>query len=47
VDSHVYDTLIVSDLHLGADMSRARDALFILRQLRYRRLILNGDIFPT
>jgi len=27
VDSHVYDTLILSDLHLGADMSRARDAL--------------------
>ena len=45
MDSHVYDTLIVSDLHLGADMSRARDALYILRQLRYRRLILNGDIF--
>jgi UDP-2,3-diacylglucosamine pyrophosphatase LpxH len=45
VDSHVYDTLIVSDLHLGADMSRARDALRVLRRLRYRRLILNGDIF--
>ena len=45
MDSHVYDTLILSDLHLGADMSRARDALRILRQLRYRRLILNGDIF--
>ena len=38
MDSHVYDTLILSDLHLGADMSRARDALRILlapvRQLR-------------
>lgn len=45
MDSHVYDTLILSDLHLGADMSRARDALSILRHLRYRRLILNGDIF--
>jgi UDP-2,3-diacylglucosamine pyrophosphatase LpxH len=45
VDSHVYDTLILSDLHLGADMSRARDALRLLRNTSYRRLILNGDIF--
>lgn len=40
-----YDTLILSDLHLGADMSRARDALCVLRKNRYRRLILLGDIF--
>jgi len=45
VDSHVYDTLILSDLHLGADISRARDAMRVLQQNRYRRLILNGDIF--
>jgi UDP-2,3-diacylglucosamine pyrophosphatase LpxH len=40
-----FDTLILSDLHLGADMSRARDALHVLRKNRYRRLILLGDIF--
>ncbi|MGA3093023.1 MAG: UDP-2,3-diacylglucosamine diphosphatase [Terriglobales bacterium] len=40
-----YDTLILSDLHLGADMSRAREALRVLRETRYRRLILLGDIF--
>src|SRR5271170_4346390 len=40
-----YDTLILSDLHLGADMSRARDALRVLRDTQYRRLILLGDIF--
>jgi len=45
VDSRVYDTLILSDLHLGADMSRAREALRVLRETRYRRLILLGDIF--
>lgn len=45
MDSHVYDTLILSDLHLGADISRARDAMRVLQQNRYRRLILNGDIF--
>jgi len=40
-----YDTLILSDLHLGADMSRAREALAVLQQNSYRRLILLGDIF--
>jgi len=40
-----YDTLILSDLHLGADMSRAREALEVLQQNSYRRLILLGDIF--
>jgi len=40
-----YDTLILSDLHLGADMSRAREALQVLQQISYRRLILLGDIF--
>ena len=40
-----YDTLILSDLHLGADMSRAREALRVLQQNQYRRLILLGDIF--
>lgn len=41
----VYDTLILSDLHLGADISRAREALHVLRDNSYRRLILLGDIF--
>ena len=41
----IYDTLILSDLHLGADMSRAREALLVLRENQYRRLILLGDIF--
>jgi len=39
------DTLILSDLHLGADMSRAREALRVLKEIQYRRLILLGDIF--
>ena len=41
----VYDTLILSDLHLGADMSRAQEALRVLQETSYRRLILLGDIF--
>ena len=40
-----FDTLIISDLHLGSELSRARDALDLLQSLRYQRLILLGDIF--
>jgi UDP-2,3-diacylglucosamine pyrophosphatase LpxH len=45
VEAQVYDTLILSDVHLGADMSRAREALRVLQDNCYRRLILLGDIF--
>jgi UDP-2,3-diacylglucosamine pyrophosphatase LpxH len=45
VSPHVYDTLILSDLHLGSEMSRAREATRVLRENSYRRLILLGDIF--
>src|SRR5881392_2852014 len=45
MSSAVYDTLILSDLHLGLDMSRADEARRMLRQHRFRRLILLGDIF--
>src|SRR3954452_10011593 len=41
----VYDTLILSDLHLGSELSRARDARHMLEQNCFRRLILLGDIF--
>jgi UDP-2,3-diacylglucosamine pyrophosphatase LpxH len=43
--TQVHDTLILSDLHLGAEMSRAREALRVLQENCYRRLILLGDIF--
>jgi UDP-2,3-diacylglucosamine pyrophosphatase LpxH len=45
MSSAVYDTLILSDVHLGSEVSRARDATHMLRQNRFRRLILLGDIF--
>jgi UDP-2,3-diacylglucosamine pyrophosphatase LpxH len=41
----VYDTLILSDLHLGSEISRAEQATRMLRGNRFRRLILLGDIF--
>ena len=39
------DVMILSDLHLGCEVSRAREALHLLRSLQCRRLILLGDIF--
>ena len=45
MSSAVYDTLILSDLHLGSEVSRADDATRMLKQNRFRRLILLGDIF--
>jgi UDP-2,3-diacylglucosamine pyrophosphatase LpxH len=45
MDPPVYDTLILSDLHLGSEMSRARDATRVLKENHFRRLILLGDIF--
>jgi UDP-2,3-diacylglucosamine pyrophosphatase LpxH len=42
---HCYDVVILSDLHLGSEVSRAREALCLLRSLQFRRLILLGDIF--
>ncbi len=45
MSSAVYDTLILSDLHLGSEISRAEQATRMLRQNRFRRLILLGDIF--
>src|SRR5262249_26685748 len=40
-----FDTVIISDLHLGSEVSRAGDALEFLQTVRFRRLVLLGDIF--
>ncbi len=45
MDLPVYNTLILSDLHLGAETSHAREATCVLRQNSFQRLILLGDIF--
>jgi UDP-2,3-diacylglucosamine pyrophosphatase LpxH len=45
VDLPVYNTLILSDLHLGAETSHAREATRVLKESRFQRLILLGDIF--
>ncbi len=45
MDQPFYNTLILSDLHLGAATSRAWEATQVLKQTRFERLILLGDIF--
>ena len=40
-----FDTVILSDLHLGSEVSRAHAALQMLKAISFRRLILLGDIF--
>ena len=40
-----FDTVILSDLHLGSEVSRAQAALKMLKETSFRRLILLGDIF--
>jgi UDP-2,3-diacylglucosamine pyrophosphatase LpxH len=45
MDHPVHNTLILSDLHLGAETSRAREATQVLKDNRFERLILLGDIF--
>jgi UDP-2,3-diacylglucosamine pyrophosphatase LpxH len=40
-----FDTLIISDLHLGSEVSQAGAALAFLQSVRFKRLILLGDIF--
>jgi metallophosphoesterase superfamily enzyme len=45
VDLYSYNTLILSDLHLGAETSHAFEATRVLKENRFQRLILLGDIF--
>lgn len=45
MDPLIYDTLILSDVHLGSDCSRAHEATCVLRENHFKRLILLGDIF--
>lgn len=40
-------TLILSDLHLGTDVSQPEKALAVLKSYSFRKLILLGDIFDS
>jgi len=39
------DTLVLSDIHFGSELCNAELLLEVLSQFKFKRLILNGDIF--
>ena len=39
------DTIIVSDIHLGSEVSRSKQLLDTISHFDYKQLILNGDVF--
>jgi UDP-2,3-diacylglucosamine pyrophosphatase LpxH len=45
MQGNCFDTVIISDLHLGSEVSQAGAALAFLQSIRFKRLILLGDIF--
>ncbi|MES2767388.1 MAG: UDP-2,3-diacylglucosamine diphosphatase [Bacteroidota bacterium] len=42
---NIVDTIIISDIHLGSEVSRSEDLLKLLKTYSFKRLILNGDVF--
>jgi UDP-2,3-diacylglucosamine pyrophosphatase LpxH len=40
-----HDIVVLSDLHLGSEMCRAKDVTALLRSITFDKLILLGDIF--
>jgi len=43
----IFDTIIISDIHLGSKVSRAEELLCFLDQMSFKRLIINGDVFDS
>jgi len=43
----VFETVIISDLHLGSKVCRAEELLLFLETVRFKRLIINGDVFDS
>jgi UDP-2,3-diacylglucosamine pyrophosphatase LpxH len=41
------DTLIISDIHLGSDVCRSEKLVEVLESYKFRKLIINGDIFES
>jgi len=41
----IYDVIVVSDLHLGTKNSKAKELTELLKELKFTKIILLGDIF--
>jgi UDP-2,3-diacylglucosamine pyrophosphatase LpxH len=42
-----FETVIISDLHLGSKVSRTTALLDFLERVSFKRLIINGDVFDS
>jgi UDP-2,3-diacylglucosamine pyrophosphatase LpxH len=45
IQKETINTIILSDIHLGSEVSRAGKAIEVLKSYNFKRLILLGDIF--
>lgn len=45
MEKEIVDTIILSDVHLGSRVSRAKAALTTLKKYEFKRFVLLGDIF--
>jgi len=43
----IFNTIIISDIHLGSKLSRVNSLLKFLKNVKFKRLIINGDIFDS
>lgn len=43
----VFETVIISDIHLGSKVSRAEVLIEFLERISFKRLIINGDVFDS
>ncbi len=43
----IFETVIISDIHLGSKVSRTDALLDFLERVRFKRLIINGDVFDS
>lgn len=44
---YFFNTVIISDLHLGSKVTRAHALLHFLETVQFKRLIINGDVFDS
>ncbi|GBD91766.1 phosphodiesterase [bacterium BMS3Abin04] len=42
-----FNTIIISDIHLGSKLSRVNSLLQLFKKIEFDRLIINGDIFDS
>jgi UDP-2,3-diacylglucosamine pyrophosphatase LpxH len=44
---HTFETVVISDIHLGSKVLRTEQLLDFLKHVHFKRLIINGDVFDS